>query len=430
MAKIVASRETSACRACGPPRAARRRRRGPSGRWSPRTRSWARATMASSTTATAAHAVARPLDGEPRLGERLAHEQLVVHARDDTGRWSALTPAAARRTPPGTCTGTAPLRGLRRRDRTPARSTLAHVRTRRIGILTGGGDVPGLNSVIKSVVYRADRDRLRGHRHPPRLGGPHPRGAEGRARPRLRHAARSDQHPDDRPDRRHLLHTSRTNPRKMRGSACPPWLAEPTRSSVPTGRGPLRPHPGRPREHRARSASTYLVTIGGDDTLSFAEVLDRARRDAGRDPQDDGQRRPGHRVLHRLLDGHHAGQGAHQPAADDARLPRADRRLPDLRRDAGFSALYTAYVTSAAASSRSSVRPRPPGRARSPRTTTTTRAGTPSSSPPRARSGRAATLAEYGEADAFGHRHKANVGEVLAAELQAPDGHRDGRLAS
>ena len=25
----------------------------------------------------------------------------------------------------------------------------------RIGILTGGGDVPGLNSIIKSVVYRA-----------------------------------------------------------------------------------------------------------------------------------------------------------------------------------------------------------------------------------------------------------------------------------
>ena len=27
-------------------------------------------------------------------------------------------------------------------------------RPHRIGILTGGGDVPGLNSVIKSVVYR------------------------------------------------------------------------------------------------------------------------------------------------------------------------------------------------------------------------------------------------------------------------------------
>src|SRR4249919_1378256 len=32
-------------------------------------------------------------------------------------------------------------------------STMA--RTRRIGILTGGGDVPGLNGVIKSVTYRA-----------------------------------------------------------------------------------------------------------------------------------------------------------------------------------------------------------------------------------------------------------------------------------
>ena len=29
------------------------------------------------------------------------------------------------------------------------------VRARRIGVLTGGGDVPGLNSVIKSVVYRS-----------------------------------------------------------------------------------------------------------------------------------------------------------------------------------------------------------------------------------------------------------------------------------
>ena len=29
---------------------------------------------------------------------------------------------------------------------------------KRIGILTGGGDVPGLNSVIKSVVYRADEN--------------------------------------------------------------------------------------------------------------------------------------------------------------------------------------------------------------------------------------------------------------------------------
>ena len=30
---------------------------------------------------------------------------------------------------------------------------------KRIGILTGGGDVPGLNSVIKSVVYRATENK-------------------------------------------------------------------------------------------------------------------------------------------------------------------------------------------------------------------------------------------------------------------------------
>ena len=29
---------------------------------------------------------------------------------------------------------------------------------KRIGILTGGGDVPGLNSVIKNVVYRGATD--------------------------------------------------------------------------------------------------------------------------------------------------------------------------------------------------------------------------------------------------------------------------------
>ena len=42
---------------------------------------------------------------------------------------------------------------------------------KRIGILTGGGDVPGLNSVIKTVVYRGAENGIRSHRHPPWLGG-------------------------------------------------------------------------------------------------------------------------------------------------------------------------------------------------------------------------------------------------------------------
>ena len=31
---------------------------------------------------------------------------------------------------------------------------------RRLGILTGGGDVPGLNAAIKAVVYRADQEGI------------------------------------------------------------------------------------------------------------------------------------------------------------------------------------------------------------------------------------------------------------------------------
>ena len=33
---------------------------------------------------------------------------------------------------------------------------------KRIGILTGGGDVPGLNAVIKSVTYRGSENDMRG----------------------------------------------------------------------------------------------------------------------------------------------------------------------------------------------------------------------------------------------------------------------------
>ena len=42
---------------------------------------------------------------------------------------------------------------------------------RRIGILTGGGDVPGLNAVIKSVTYRGS-ERARNYAHAT-TGGEH-----------------------------------------------------------------------------------------------------------------------------------------------------------------------------------------------------------------------------------------------------------------
>ena len=84
----------------------------------------------------------------------------------------------------------------------------------RIGILTGGGDVPGLNSVIKSVVYRATEIGYEVDRHPARLGRPDPHASRApAARPGLRRPARPDQHPrpSTAPAAR-WLHTSRTNP--------------------------------------------------------------------------------------------------------------------------------------------------------------------------------------------------------------------------
>src|SRR4026209_564181 len=93
--------------------------------------------------------------------------------------------------------------------------------TRRIGILTGGGDVPGLNSVIKSVVYRSTAlgYSVLGIR----------RGWEGLTH--LRPGSELDSEyvrPLDRVNTRTIdrtggtwLHTSRTNPRKMCASKVP-----------------------------------------------------------------------------------------------------------------------------------------------------------------------------------------------------------------
>ena len=95
---------------------------------------------------------------------------------------------------------------------------------KRIGVLTGGGDVPGLNSVIKSVTYRATELGMEviGIR----------RGWEG-----LTHVEPGDELDPDylRPlDRRNtrtidrtggtVLHTSRTNPARMKPDSLPPWL--------------------------------------------------------------------------------------------------------------------------------------------------------------------------------------------------------------
>ena len=88
---------------------------------------------------------------------------------------------------------------------------------KRIGILTGGGDVPGLNAVIKNVVYRATSDnhdvtgiRL-GWKGLTDLNFDDPESVKRYVLPLTRENTR-------RIDRTGgtFLHTSRTNPSKMK----------------------------------------------------------------------------------------------------------------------------------------------------------------------------------------------------------------------
>ena len=89
-------------------------------------------------------------------------------------------------------------------DSCPSSTIEIEMTGRRIGILTGGGDVPGLNSVIKEVVYRAteNNSEVVGIR----------RGWEGLTHVRLDdpasrdlyiHAAHARKHPHHRSLRRH-----------------------------------------------------------------------------------------------------------------------------------------------------------------------------------------------------------------------------------
>jgi 6-phosphofructokinase 1 len=292
---------------------------------------------------------------------------------------------------------------------------------RRIGILTGGGDVPGLNAVIKSVVYRATDmgAEVVGIR----------RGWEGLTH--IRVGAEPDPgylRPLDRTNTRAIdrtggtiLHTSRTNPRKMREKALPPWLDRGRLSALETAEGVYDLTPV-VLEHLEALGIDVLVTIGGDDTLSFSQVLVSAGVPLVAIPK--------------TMD--NDVQGTEYCIGFSTAITRAKEAINRQRttlgsherigvfrifgRDAGFSALYTAYVTS--------------GRCLIPEAPyDLDRLGTVLADDHRNNPSRysfvitaegaiwhGAQMQDVGEADAFGHRHKANVGEALAAELRQRTG--------
>jgi ATP-dependent phosphofructokinase / diphosphate-dependent phosphofructokinase len=142
----------------------------------------------------------------------------------------------------------------------------------RIGVLTGGGDVPGLNPCIKALVNRAIDEgyEVLGIR----------RGWAGMLCYNLDEDAGRDEcvFPLDKQNTRTIdrtggtfLHTSRTNPSRMKPNDTPEFLRG---NSAADSDQPLdyTPHVLKVLEHLGIDV---MVPIGGDDTLGFAARLHR-----------------------------------------------------------------------------------------------------------------------------------------------------------
>ena len=296
---------------------------------------------------------------------------------------------------------------------------------RRIGILTGGGDVPGLNSVIKSVVYHgcAIGCQVIGIR----------RGWEGLTHVDLNDPASTARYilPLNRENTRTIdrtggtfLHSSRTNPTKMQ--KLPPVLEgqqfsskQSTKNGVTTTVFDVTPAVLRNIEALALN---YVVAIGGDDTLSYAAELDRhgVKVIAVPKTMDNDVRNTEYCIgfstaITRAMDAierQRTTVGSHE-------------RFGIFRvfgRDAGYTALYTAYVTSL----RCCIPEYKVNLQRLIEILTADKGNNPSNYALVVLSEGAEwegyKIKEYGPADAFGHRKKMSVAEDLSDEIKAATG--------
>ena len=219
---------------------------------------------------------------------------------------------------------------------------------KRIGILTGGGDVPGLNAVIKMVVYKASDIgcEVTGIR----------RGWEGLTHVNLDDPASSERYilPLTRENTRGIdrtggtwLHSSRTNPSKMKN--VPPALAGETFPSRQTTKKGETSTTFDVTKGVLRNIETlgldYLVAIGGDDTLSYAAELDRQGMKVVAVPKtmDNDVRNTEYCI------GFSTAISRAMEAIERQRTTvGSHERIGLFRvfgRDAGYTSLYTAYVT-------------------------------------------------------------------------------------
>ncbi len=296
---------------------------------------------------------------------------------------------------------------------------------KRIGILTGGGDVPGLNSVIKTVVYRGSEidAEVIGIR----------RGWEGLTHVNLQDPASRARYvlPLNRENTRTIertggtyLHSSRTNPSKMK--TLPPVLegqtfpkSENTKKGVTSTVYDITTAVLKNIETLGLD---YLIAIGGDDTLSYAAELDRQGMKVIAVPKtmDNDVRNTEYCIgfstaITRAMDAierQRTTVGSHE-------------RIGLFRvfgRDAGYTALYTAYVTSV----RCCI---PEYKVDLPKLIDlliTDKKNNPSNYSLAVLSEGAEwegyKVKEYGDPDAFGHRKKMSVAEDLSNEIIAATG--------
>jgi 6-phosphofructokinase 1 len=143
----------------------------------------------------------------------------------------------------------------------------------RIGILTGGGDVPGLNPCIKAVVNRANDAGIevigirRGWAGLLYYNPDDPESASEWVQP----LTKADVRTIDRYGGTHL-HTSRTNPQRVREKEMPEFLKGKFELTGEKKTADCTPHVLRVLEHLGIDT---LVPIGGDDTLSYAVRMHR-----------------------------------------------------------------------------------------------------------------------------------------------------------
>jgi ATP-dependent phosphofructokinase / diphosphate-dependent phosphofructokinase len=292
---------------------------------------------------------------------------------------------------------------------------------RRIGILTGGGDVPGLNSVIKSVVYRSTElgwEVLGIRRGWEGLTHLDPGSATGDG-----YVRRLDRETTRAIDRTGgtVLHTSRTNPRKMPAGKLPSHLPPERAASMRSEDGAYDLTP-LVLENIERLGLDALIAIGGDDTLSYAYHLDR-----------EGVPIIG---IPKTMD--NDVQGTEYCIGFSTAITRAKELINRQRttlgsherigvfrifgRDCGYTALYTAYVTSA----RCLIPEAPFDLDHLCQLLAEDKRNNPSRYAfviaAEGAIWKGGSIAERGEADAFGHRHKADIAEVLADEIHRRTG--------